>query len=207
VLVGRSLLRDASTHELLLKNGLPIADQSGVHVLSTVEPDWRAGLTNTIRMGGLELSVLVDGQIGGHLFSATNQLGQRGGTLIQTANRPDSGLIIAGIDSATGQANTKHVSTQDYFHALGAVQEPWVYDASFLKLRDARVSYVIPLTAVPGLRAQTARVSLIGRNLAVWSKVPNIDPETALSTTAFQGIELGQLPSVRSIGLQLTLTP
>jgi hypothetical protein len=41
----------------------------------------------------------------------------------------------------------------------------------------------------------------------MWAKAPNIDPETALSSTAVQGIEMGQLPTVRSIGLQISLTP
>jgi hypothetical protein len=50
-------------------------------------------------------------------------------------------------------------------------------------------------------------VSLVGRILALWAKVPNIDPETAFSTSTFQGLELGQLPSARTFGIQLTLTP
>jgi hypothetical protein len=133
--------------------------------------------------------------------------GSSSGVLDATVFRPDSGLLIVGTDAATGQPNDKHVSTQNYYHALGAVVEPWVYDASFIKLRDARVSFTLPLVMVPGLQAQSLRVSLVGRNLALWAKAPNIDPETALSLSSFQGLELGQLPSSRSLGIQVTVTP
>jgi hypothetical protein len=51
------------------------------------------------------------------------------------------------------------------------------------------------------------RLSIIGRNLALWTNAPNIDPESVLSTSFIGGAELGQLPSVRSVGVQVTLTP
>jgi hypothetical protein len=41
----------------------------------------------------------------------------------------------------------------------------------------------------------------------MWSKAPNIDPETAVSTWGIQGFELGQLPTTRSVGVQITITP
>jgi hypothetical protein len=41
----------------------------------------------------------------------------------------------------------------------------------------------------------------------MWTKAPNIDPETALSASSFQGFELGQLPTTRSLGFQISITP
>ena len=51
------------------------------------------------------------------------------------------------------------------------------------------------------------KTALVGRNLAMWSKVKHIDPETAFSTSNQQGIEMGQLPTTRSIGFQISVTP
>ena len=115
--------------------------------------------------------------------------------------------VIAGIDAATGKANTQPVSTEAYYHALRGIGEPWVYDAGFVKLRDVRLTFSLPLRSLSLLTAQSVRVSLIGRNLALWTNVPNIDPEGALSAGSLQGIEMGQLPSARSFGLQLSITP
>jgi hypothetical protein len=50
-------------------------------------------------------------------------------------------------------------------------------------------------------------VSLVARNVYTWAKAPNIDPETIFSPYQLPGIEMGQLPTVRSVGVQLTVTP
>jgi TonB-dependent SusC/RagA subfamily outer membrane receptor len=204
-LVGSGFKRDASG-ALLLQNGVPISDGQQ-HVLGTMAPDWTGGISSTFHIRWLDISALVDGRMGGSLFSTTNFVGMTSGTFQETAARPDSGQVFSGIDAATGKANSIRATTEAYYHALGAIQEAWVYSASFVKLRDARISFSVPLRGYAPFAAQSVRVSLIGRNLAMWSKAPNIDPETALSTTSFQGVELGQLPTVRSLGLQFSLTP
>ena len=50
-------------------------------------------------------------------------------------------------------------------------------------------------------------LSAIGRNLWLHSKVPNIDPETAFDASNVQGIEGEQLPTPRSIGFTVSVTP
>jgi hypothetical protein len=193
---------------LILSQGRPLPDTlTGAKVLGTTAPSWTGGMTNTIRYGWLEMSALLSARMGGKVFSATNLWGATSGSLAETAFRPDTGLLITGIDAATGAANTKHVTTEDYYHALRAIPERWVYDANVVKLREARLSATFPLHSVPGFRTQTVRTSLIGRNLLMWTKAPNIDAETALSASSFQGFELGQLPTTRSLGLQITITP
>ena len=205
-LVGHAYKRDAQTHALILEDGHPVPE-SQVRVLGVMAPDWSGGVSTTIHHGIVEVSALVDARMGGRLYSATNLWGMTAGSFAETAFRPDTGLLIAGIDAATGKANSQHVTAEDYYHALRGIQEAWVYDASFVKFRDLRLTVAIPLRSLPVFTAQSLRASVIGRNLAMWAKAPNIDPETALSTSALQGIEMGQLPSVRSVGLQLSLTP
>lgn len=206
-LVGTKFLRDASG-ALLLRNGRPLPDSvRGPQVLGESTPSWIGGLSTGLRYRGIDVSVLFDTHRGGRIFSASNMTGAYSGVLDETAFRPDTGLLILGIDVATNGQNTKHVTTEDYYHALGAIGERWLYDASFVKLREARASFSLPLTFSSALHAQSLRGSIIARNLALWSSAPNIDPETVLSTAVFRGSEMGQLPSTKSIGFQITLTP
>jgi len=208
VIVGTRYLRDAATGSLILRNGLPIADASSPFtVFGSWQPDWTGSLQSRLRYAGAELFVLLDVRMGGKIFSATNMWGSYAGTLESTVAGREDSLLIAGTDSVTGAANATRVSPEDYFHALGAIHEPWVYDASYTKLREARVSYELPTRFLPGFREHSLRVSLIGRNLITWTKVPNVDPETALSVGVFQGFEMGQLPGVRNVGFQLTIAP
>jgi hypothetical protein len=205
-LVGFGYRRDPGTQALLLENGHPLPEVKP-RVLGTMSPDGSWAVNSNFHYGAFELSALVDARIGGSIFSLTNLLGATAGSLAETAFRPDTGLLITGVDIATGKANEQHVSTEAYYHSLAAIQERWVYDASVIKFRDLRLTVAFPLRELPVFSAQSLRVSLIGRNLAMWTKVPNIDPETALSTTSFQGIEMGQLPTTRSIGFQLSVAP
>lgn len=206
VLVGTKVRRDAASGALQLSAGLPVADPAGPQILGSMQPKWHLGLTNTFSYRWLSLFLRGDASLGGEVFSATNLWGSYSGTLASTSFRPDSGLLLVGLDATTKAANAQHVSTQDYFHALGSIQEPWVYSASYAKLREARLSLSVPVGGV-GLPFSELRASLIGANLWTWAKAPNIDPESLISAGALGGLELGQLPYVRTLGIQLTLTP
>jgi TonB-dependent SusC/RagA subfamily outer membrane receptor len=206
VLLGYRTLRDRQTNTLLLRNGLPLPDSAaGPQVLGVAQPDWVFGLQNTFRYRIVTLSLSADGKFGGQVFSATNLSGSYAGTLATTAFRPDTGLLIVGIDNATRAPNTRHVSTQDYYHALGAIQEPWVYSASYYKLREAKLSVEFP--PIPFMPMSALTASLIGRNLVTWAKAPNIDPEAVFSPYQLPGVEMGQLPYAKSLAFQLTITP
>jgi TonB-linked SusC/RagA family outer membrane protein len=205
---GVGYLRDANGN-LLLTNGLPRPEPSSQkRVLGRYTPDWTGGFNNTFRYRGVELGFLIDTRQGGQIYSTGNMWGSYAGILKSTEFRPDTGLLIAGINQATGQPNTTHVTAQAYFHSLYQIQEAWLYDASFVKLREARLSFNLPARYTNTLRVPgTVRASLIGRNLALWTDAPNIDPESAFSVANMQGIEMGQLPTARSIGFQITVSP
>lgn len=205
---GVGYLRDSATHELLLDEGLPQAEPSSKkRVLGVYTPDWTGGVDNTFHYRGIDFGFLIDTRQGGNIYSTGNMWGSYAGVLSNTAFRPDTGIVIKGIDQATGQQNTTHVRTEDYYHSLYPIQEAWIYDASFVKLREARIAFNIPQRFLRGTTIRNARLAIVGRNLALWTDVPNIDPETAFSSTNLQGVEMGQIPTARSVGFQLTVTP
>jgi hypothetical protein len=99
------------------------------------------------------------------------------------------------------------VTAEDYYQSLYGIHEAFVYDASFIKLREVRLGYDLPSRWLGGLGIKSANVALVGRNLWLNTKVPNIDPEIALSTGNVQGFEFASLPTARSIGFNVTITP
>jgi TonB-linked SusC/RagA family outer membrane protein len=194
--------------QILLTNGVPLKEPSSAkRVLGSYTPNWTGGIDNTLHFRGVDFGFLFDTRQGGNVYSTGQMWGNYAGILKTTEFRPDTGLLIAGIDKATGAANTKHVRAEDYWHGLYGNQEAWIYDASFVKLREARLAFNIPKRYLTTTRITNARLSFVGRNLMLWSDMPNVDPETAFSTSNFQGIEMGQLPTARSVGFQLTVTP
>ena len=78
----------------------------------------------------------------------------------------------------------------------------YVYDASFVKLRELSLSYKLPSDALGPF--QTASISLIGRNLwIISSNVPYSDPEAGVSAGNVQGNQSGAYPNLKEIGLNL----
>lgn len=109
--------------------------------------------------------------------------------------------------------NNVSVATRDYFYAYygnGFSRdniEAATYDASYLKLRELRLGYALPSEFAKRLGAQSATVSIVGRNLLLFSKVPSIDPETysIRGGTFVPGFESTSLPSMRTLGFSLNV--
>ena len=81
-----------------------------------------------------------------------------------------------------------------------------VYDASFVKLREANLTYNFGDKILDALPFTRASFSVIGRNLWIIHKnIPYSDPEAGLSAGNIQGYQSGAYPAVREIGGSLKL--
>ena len=96
---------------------------------------------------------------------------------------------------------------ESYFHRNFGNQEAGIDEASFVKLREIRLGYEIPASLMQRIGFSGGNIALIGRNLALWSKIKNIDPETAFDASNVQGIEFGQMPTARSLGFSISIRP
>jgi hypothetical protein len=103
--------------------------------------------------------------------------------------------------------NTTTVTAQAFNENIYYINEASVYDASFVKLREVSLAYTMPASFTRRLGLSGLTVSAVGRNLWLHSKVPNIDPETAFDASNVQGIEGEQLPTPRSVGFTVSVTP
>jgi hypothetical protein len=115
------------------------------------------------------------------------------------------GMIFDGV-KADGSPNNKILPAQSYYKGFTNVDEAFVYDASFVKLREVKLGYTLPSKWIRAVGFQGATVSVVGRNLwIIHKKVPNIDPEIAFNTGNGQGLEDLGLPTVRNIGFNINL--
>lgn len=85
--------------------------------------------------------------------------------------------------------------------------EAATFDATYFKLREVSIGYDFSGAGLERLGVSNLRVSLIGRNLLLFSRVPTIDPETySIRNGLFvNGFESTQLPSTRSIGFTVNV--
>ena len=214
-LFGPAFKRDSATGSLLLSGGFPQrgsgSKASKVH--GNVNPDWVGGWANELRYKSLSLNTLLDIRRGGSAFSVGNMWGMYAGVLEESLQGREvdwdkPGLTVQGIDQATGKPNTTVVTAEDYRHSIYPIVEPYIFNSGFVKLREARLGWDVPSGLLAKARVSQMNIALVGRNLMTWTDYPNYDPELATNSgNGGQGFEMGALPTTRSIGINLSITP
>jgi TonB-linked SusC/RagA family outer membrane protein len=206
--------------KLVKSNGRYSITTSTTNVIGNMNPNWIGGLTNTFKYKNLAFSALIDVKQGGNVFSLDQYYGQATGVYPESAGLNDlgnpsrntiaegGGVIMPGV-TADGAVNTKRV--ENVYGTFGYAYNPaaaFVYDASFVKLREANLTYTLPKTIVNKLGGiKGVDVSVFGRNLWIIKKyVPYADPEENLSAGNIQGNQSGAYPTTRSIGFNVKLT-
>nr|WP_294874979.1 SusC/RagA family TonB-linked outer membrane protein [uncultured Pedobacter sp.] len=215
---GTAYQRDAAGQILVSSDGTPVINPEK-QILGKFTPNWIGGITNNFTYKNFNLNFLVDARIGGKVFSGSNATGTYTGVLASTMRGRNAenggltytsggttfndGMIFDGV-LADGTKNNKIIPAEEYYKATTNADEQFVYSASYIKLREARLSYNIPSQWVKKIGLQDATFSIVGRNLWIIHKdVPNIDPETAFNTGNAQGLEDLTLPTTRSFGFNL----
>ena len=202
-------------------NGKPVATTERIK-LGNYNPDWMAGVRNTFNYKGVGLSILFDSRQGGEIYSHTQTVGREGGIIVETLEGRQDGYdltkegngvigdgVVQGADGSFAP-NTTKLSAREWHtsYTLGRrLVEGVIYDASFTKLREVQLSYTIPNKILGKSGVRDITLSIVGRNLMLWSKVPHVDPETASTSggTIIPGVESVAIPSTKSFGVNVGL--
>lgn len=196
---GTAFKRDEAGNLLLLE-GLPQGTGDSQD-LGSCSPDFTTGITFGGRYKRLSLSTTWSWQQGGKMYHGTNMTMNYFGVTKESLPYHEGNMVVEGIDEATGLANTVEVSKQDYYMYYYDVTESGIYDTSFIKLRDLTLSYQLPKIGI-------FDINLYGfaRNVLVWSKLPNFDPESSQGNNNMSGyFERFSVPNTSSFGGGLTI--
>jgi len=205
-------IRTSSTGSIMYQSNQDIGD---------VTPKWLAGLRNEFTYKGWGLGFLLDFRKGGDIYSVSQMFGSYTGIYEHTAQGDirDKG-VIAGknymtdkkFKTAEGAVNETPRDPEAFFSLFYSIAQMGVLDGSYLKLREAYLTYTLPRSVLSRNKfISGAKISLIGSNLALlWTHKSNLiglDPEsTTESGNGGVGFESNTYPPARSIGLKLGLT-
>ena len=192
--------------------GLPARPQE-IQYIGSAYADWKGGIRNEFTYKNYRFSFLLDGQLGGMIYSQSHHKMMEQGKLKSTLpGREENYIIGVGViqnPDKTYSPNTTKVLPVDYYgdYYRRANVESNSFDASYLKLREARLEYNFPKTLLGKSFFKQVSVALYGRDLLMISSFPVFDPETAAlnGATILPGVEMGQLPSSRTIGANITV--
>jgi TonB-linked SusC/RagA family outer membrane protein len=220
-LSGIDYARDEATGRPLIDPNTGRRIPGEVTNFGSILPDWTGGWINTFNYKGFSFTSTIDVRWGGVMKSATVEDLQTGGLVKETlANREGTFIDAEGliqVDDGNGgtttiENNVPLLNAQDYWTSLaeGSVATPWIFDASYVKLREVAISYSLPSKLLENTWLKGVTFGLEGRNLALlYSKVPHIDPEANLFGSGSNvpgGIERGGVPTTRSVGMNVRLT-
>ena len=235
-ILGKKLRRNPAGEVIYGSNGFPLVGDK-LEVLGNGVYDWTAGVGTTVSWKGFTLNTLFDIKWGADVYSMSDMMATGNGTSERTlegraqwyaseeqrkaANvqlsdwTPTGGFIGKGVvnvgteDNPVWETNNTPVDPQKYwayFQSAGT-PEPFIYDASFIKLRELTLSYSINRKWLSGTPLSGASISVYGRNLwTLYSNIPNVDPESSYNNGNGQGFEYGSLPSRRAWGFSVRLS-
>lgn len=215
-LFGIPYLRDSASGRPIINPLTGVRQAGDAKAFGSVLPDFTMGFINNFSWKGFTLSTTIDWRSGGIMKSATVEglfdsglaeetLLNREGTFI------DRNGVLLNDDGSVRENDVPVQSAESYWTALNtnSVGEPYIFDASFVKLRELSLSYRLPSSLLAKTKFLTgAQVGIEGRNLALlWSRIPHIDPEANLfggGSDGF-GVERATVPSTRSVGFNVKL--
>jgi hypothetical protein len=202
-------------------NGQPVLTSEGFYVndpgvyYGSALPDYTGGIQNSFEYKNFVVAANIDYQVGGKFFSLSDMWGSYSGLTARTATTNDKGnpvrdrvadgggIHVFGVDQ-DGKPLDMYVEAQDYFHNLynNKVFDEFVYDLTFVKLRELSVGYNIPINKIGGISrfVNRATFSLVGRNLwLIHAKTKDFDPSEISNISG----EAGNFPGTRGFGFNL----
>ena len=200
--------------------------------LGNYNPDWIGSISNSFAYKNLALSFLLDLRYGGIFYSRTNYslnikglseetlLGGPDPNGVYTARDyilPDGMFLDDGVyrklsrqDLIESGLSSGGLTGQQYWENImdSEIPEAVMYDATYLKFRELILSYTLPRSLVSQTFIDAVSFSLVIRNLAVWSNIPNVDSETfsgSQQAGTILGYDSGGIPSVRTVAFNVNL--
>lgn len=211
---GKKVINSSGYHDGYYK-----ISSTSDNVIGNINPDWNAGLTNRFNYKDFSLSFLLDYQKGGSVFSLDQWYGQGTGLYANTVFTNDlgnpvrntladgGGVILDGVKE-DGTPNDQRVRGDNYA-LFGWARNPnsmFVYDASYLKLRELVLTYKLPKKMIGDSFIRGASISFVGSNLwIIFKNLPDADPESGVSSGNLQGWQSGVLPTTRNFGINVNL--
>jgi TonB-linked SusC/RagA family outer membrane protein len=224
---GTDYQYDDHGNKIVGEDGNYLQTSTSDHVIGNIQAKWTGGISNKFTYKDYSFGFLIDIKKGGSVFSLDQGYGQDTGLYPETAGLNDLGnpvrntldngggyinpgvmvnpAYVAGNGEPEYIANTTRVDASDSSEASGLgygisanPDKAYVYDASYVKLREMSFTYTLPQKYLAKTFLKGASFSILGNNLWIIHKnLPYADPEAGTSAGNIQGYQSGVMPTVK----------
>lgn len=209
---GNPIAHESNGKMVVTNEGQVLYDEN--QEFGTVIPDFTGGLYSSFTYKNFDLSLLADFQVGGLFFSKTSMLQDYKGASEKTVALNENGVNIrepisegGGIKpenavTADGKPFDKYVPAMGYFGTYWWLSEPYVFDASYVKMREIRLGYSLPESIFKHSMVKGINVGLVVNNaFLIYNAAKESGKDPSEANTNYG--DAGQLPSTRSFGFNL----
>jgi len=194
--------------------GLPVRDEEFRNV-GDRQPDFKLGWVNNITYKNFDLSFNLDFRKGGDVFNATEYFlyltGYSTKTIDRETPRVIEGVLMDGLENTPNPTRNTIAITpmynSDFFNTSTAIEEDFIENVNWLRLRDITLAYRIPLKSktVKGLS-----VFVTGTDLFMITNYSGADPSVNANTASgigygAVGIDYGAISTPRGVNLGLRI--
>lgn len=194
--------RAADGSAVLTPAGAPIFDtaQTARKYLGPSVPTKELSFSNNVRLfGNLRLYALLDQKLGAFIFNAQER------SRCQSAN--DNCSRTNNPRARFPQTAADTILFKELAVYRGASISPeWIQSADFIKLREISATIDIPSRFARRAGAQSASLSVSGRNLKIWSDYEGVDPEVnSYGGRNFARVDAYAIPQTRRFTVSFNL--
>lgn len=220
---GADYVYDPNGNKIIGANGAYLHTDDSNHNLGSFQADFVAGLNNSFTYKNFNLSFQIDWKKGGKIFSLDQYYGYGTGLYPDSVGLNDlgnpirntlangGGVILPGVmqdPNNPGHYIPNTIRLDRSMSSQTLETDPpvaaFVYDASFIKLRQVAISYTFNNQLLKNAGIQNLTLGLVGSNLWIIHKnLPYADPESGLSSGSIQGYQSGVLPATRNFAFNL----
>ncbi len=225
---GYDYVRNENGQKLVDEYGYPV--RSEYKRLGDINPDLMGGLSNHVRYKNFNLNFLIDFQLGGEYYSATDLYHDLFGRSPGSVRGRDEwysthegllygtpipgvvprGYVEEGVNEETGAPND--VAVQPMLRNVNVIYfdkivSDYILDATNIRLRELSLGYRVPGHWLNESFIKSVNVSFIARNLFfLYNASGDYDPESGFNSGSIgNAFALNPMPSSRSYGFSVNL--
>jgi len=161
--------------------------------IGNFNPTFTFGITNNVTYKNFELTVFLQGSQGNKVLNFTRWYTEGG-----VSNGNYSSDVI-GRWTSTGTTNTMPRLVLNDPNGNNRVSDRFVEDASYIRLKNIRLSYSLPAKWIKGATMKKAVVYVSSQNLFTITNYSGMDPEVG------GGVDIGFYPQARTVLAGVTI--
>jgi TonB-dependent starch-binding outer membrane protein SusC len=171
-------------------------------IIGDPNPDFIWGWNNELKYKNFDLNIFFQGSEGNDILSYT----------LMELN------LLSGINNATTEAlqrwSPENTNTNVPKASVGRtrrVSTRWIYDGSFVRLKNLAIGYTIPATALDRLNINKFRIYFSAQNILTITDYEGYDPEVNYNSESGTdsnrnlGLDYGSYPNAKSYTLGLSI--